>query len=331
MAGLAAARRDAGRSLARAAAGGKAPAGLQAAAGVAKSTAKNTGMQDGAMRWDDLRAFLALTREDVGAAAAGERIAALEAALGVRLFDRSPAGHALTEAGLRLRARAEAMEAQVAAAAAEVGGGTAGLSGTVRIGAPDGVATYLLAEACDTLSRDNPELQVQMVALSRIFSKREADLTITVAPPAAGRLTVHKLADYRLGLYARDDLVAPLGAVRSMADLGGLRGIGYISDMILDQQLDYYSLLGRSEEPALTSNSLMMQLRWCLHGAGICILPDFVARQHPELVPLLTADVRLTRAFYLVRHQDDARSERINRIAEVVAGSVRAALEGVTS
>jgi DNA-binding transcriptional LysR family regulator len=116
-----------------------------------------------------------------------------------------------------------------------------------------------------------------------------------------------------------------------MADLGGLRGIGYISDMILDQQLDYYSLLGRAEEPALTSNSLMMQLRWCLHGAGLCILPDFVARQHPELVALLPEDVRLTRAFYLVRHQDDARNERINRIAELVAESVRAALADGTS
>jgi DNA-binding transcriptional LysR family regulator len=296
-------------------------------------------MQHGAMRWDDLCAFLAVARrmppEGAGAAPgpaeAEERIAALEAALGVRLFDRSPVGHALTAAGYRLLARAEAMEAEAAAAAAEIGGGTAGLSGTVRIGAPDGVATYLLADACDTLSRENRELQVQMVALPRIFSKREADLTITVAPPSAGRLTVHKLADYRLRLYARTDLVTPLGAVRSMADLGGLRGIGYISDMILDQELDYYSLLGREEEPALTSNSLMMQLRWCLHGAGICILPDFVARQHPELVALLPEDVRLTRAFYLVRHQDDARSERINRIAELVAESVRAALADGTS
>ena len=96
------------------------------------------------------------------------------------------------------------------------------------------------------------------------------------------------------------------------------RGIGYISDMIFDQQLDYYALLGREDDPALTSNSLMMQLRWCLRGAGICILPDFVAREHPELGRLLPEEVRLTRAFYLVRHQDDARVARINRMAEVV-------------
>ena len=96
--------------------------------------------------------------------------------------------------------------------------------------------------------------------------------------------------------------------------------------MIFDQQLDYYALLGREDDPALTSNSLIMQLRWCLRGAGICMLPDFVAREHPELAALLPEDVRLTRAFYLVRHQDDARVARINRMAEVVVDWMRAAL-----
>ena len=234
----------------------------------------------------------------------------------------------MTEAGRSLLVHAQAMESQASAAAEEVGGQSDRLSGTVRIGAPDGVSNYLLIDACDALSRDNPELQVQVVALPRMFSlsKREADLAITVSPPSAGRLTVRKIADYRLRLYARADLVAELGQVGSMADLRSLRGIGYISDMIFDKELDYYALLGRESEPALTSNSLIVQLRWCLRGVGICILPEFVARDHPELVMLLPDDIRLQRAFYLVRHQDDARVARINRMAEVVVDWMRAAL-----
>jgi DNA-binding transcriptional LysR family regulator len=295
-------------------------------------------MQKGTVRWDDLRVFLAVARRGrlqgagrslgLNPTTAGRRIAALEAALGATLFERSAGGYALTEAGRGLLPHARAMEAQAVAAAAEPGGEAERLSGTVRIGAPDGVSNYLLVDACEALSRDNPELQVQVVALPRIFSlsKREADLTITVAPPAAGRLTVHKIADCHLRLYARGDLVAPLGQICSVADLGGLRGIGYISDMIFDQQLDYYALLGRGDEPALTSNSLIMQLRWCLRGAGVCMLPDFVAREHPELVAVLPEEVRLTRAFYLVRHQDDARVARINRMAEVVVEWMWAAL-----
>jgi DNA-binding transcriptional LysR family regulator len=299
-------------------------------------------MQKGTMRWDDLRVFLAVARHGRLQAAgqrlgldpttAGRRIAALEAALGAKLFDRSPEGYALTEAGVSLVERAQAMETQARAATEEVGGHSDRLSGTIRIGAPDGVSNYLLVDACDELSRDNPDLQVQVVALPRLFSlsKREADLAITVSPPTAGRLTVRKIADYRLHLYARADLVRQVGPVRSMEDLHDLRGIGYISDMIFDKELDYYALLGRETEPSLTSNSLIVQLGWCRRGVGICILPEFVAREYPELEVLLPGDVTLTRSFYLVRHQDDARVARINRMAEVVVERMRAALgEGV--
>ena len=96
--------------------------------------------------------------------------------------------------------------------------------------------------------------------------------------------------------------------------------------MIFDKELDYYALLGRETEPSLTSNSLIVQLGWCRRGVGICILPEFVAREYPELVALLPDDIRLTRSFYLVRHQDDARVARINRMAEVVVEWMRAAL-----
>lgn len=295
-------------------------------------------MQKHPMKWDDLRVFLAVARQSrlqsagrslgLDPATVGRRITALEEALGSKFFDRSPQGYALTEAGRSLLEHAQAMETIAGAAVEEAGGQSDSLSGTVRIGAPDGVSNYLLIDACDTLSRDNPDLQVQVVALPRMFSlsKREADLAITVSPPTAGRLTVRKIADYRLRLYGHVDLVAGLGRVRRMGDLEGVRGIGYISDMIFDKELDYYALLGRSAEPSLTSNSLIMQLRWTLRACGLCILPDFVAREHDDLAVVLPDEIRIMRAFYLVRHQDDARVARINRMAEVVVDRMRHAL-----
>ena len=143
-------------------------------------------MQKSTMRWDDLRIFLAVARHSrllaagrvlgLDPATVGRRVGALEEALGARLFDRSPQGYALTEAGRGLVTHAQAMESQAAAATSELGGHADRLSGTVRIGAPDGVSNYLLIDACDALSRDNPDLQVQVVALPRIFSltKRES-------------------------------------------------------------------------------------------------------------------------------------------------------------
>lgn len=297
-------------------------------------------MRKGTLKWDDLRVFLAVVRQgrlqaagkslELDPTTAGRRIAALETALGQRLFERTAEGYVPTEAGRELVAPAQAMEAQAAALLGGVAGEPEPLTGTVRIAAPDGVTNYLLVDACEALVRDNPDLQVQVVAVPRVFSmsQGEADLTVTVSPPSTGRLTVRKIADYRLHLYARADLVAALGPVRTMADLRGARGIGYISDMIFDRELDYYSIIGREGEPALSSNSLITQIRWCLSGYGICILPEFIGRRHAELVELLGEDVRLTRSFYLVLHQKDARDDRINRMADVVVSWVRDALAG---
>ena len=156
----------------------------------------------------------------------------------------------------------------------------------MRIGAPDGVSNYLLIDACDALSRDNPDLQVQVVALPRMFSlsKREADLAITVSPPTAGRLTVRKIADYRLRLYARADLVAGLGPVRDhRRPREAARHRLHLGHDLRQGARLLRAARARATEPSLTSNSLIMQLRWCLRGVGLCILPDFVAREHPEL------------------------------------------------
>lgn len=282
------------------------------------------------MRWDDIRVFLAVAREKrlvnagrelgLDPATVGRRIVAFETGLDRELFDRSPQGYELNDAGQSLIGQAQEMERLAAGLAGNQEGQAESLSGTVRIGAPDGVSNYLLTDACDALSRENPDLHVQALVLPRLFSlsKREADLAITVSPPSASRLTVRKISDYGLSLYARSDVIASAGPIRSLDDLRGLRGIGYVSDMIFDRELDYFALLGRDTEPALTSNSLIMQVRWCLKGAGFCILPDFVAREHAELTAVLPDEVRLTRAFYLVRHQDDARVARINRLAEVI-------------
>ena len=172
---------------------------------------RRAGMQKGTMRWDDLRVFLAVARH--GQAAGGGADAGARPDHG-RAADRRARGGAR---GPALRPLARGLCADRGGARADgarpgdgerrrarrprrSGGQPDRLSGTVRIGAPDGVSNYLLVDACDALSRDNPDLQVQVVALPRMFSlsKREADLAITVSPPTAGRLTVRKIADYRL-------------------------------------------------------------------------------------------------------------------------------------
>ncbi|MGR3369795.1 MAG: LysR family transcriptional regulator [Sagittula sp.] len=289
------------------------------------------------MDWDDLRVFLAVARGESLSAAGrvlrmdpatvGRRVARLEQGLGAPLFAKSPQGYALTEAGARLVDHAESAEQAALLAAEAVKGRSEGLSGQVRIGAPDGCANYLLPQVCAAIADQNPELEVQIVALPRVvnLSRREADMAIAVSPPTAGRLVVQKIADYRLHLAASDAYLAANAPIGTLDDLRGHRIVGYIPDMIFDKELDYLADLGMNRVE-LASNSVAVQFQWIKGGAGLGIVHDFALPQAEGVKRLLTDEMELIRSFYLVRHADDRRLERMNRFAEALVAGLRAEL-----
>ena len=84
------------------------------------------------MNWDDVRIFLAVARAgqilgaarrlELNHATVSRRIAALEEALGAKLFRRLTTGSELTPAGERFLGIAERMEADMIAARSELAG-----------------------------------------------------------------------------------------------------------------------------------------------------------------------------------------------------------------
>lgn len=287
------------------------------------------------MNWDDLKLFLAIgrlgkltaasRRLGLDVATLSRRMTGLEHSLETKLFERSPKGYALSEVGHALMRHAEAMELAAEAAREEVGQASAALSGAVRIGVPEGVANFLLSEICVDLCNANPDLDMEVVALPRVFSlsQREADLAIAVSPPPSGRLTVQKITDYRLRLYAVDALIVRHGGFRRDWDLRQVRWIGYISDLVFDPLLDYIPHVVSDVRPALTSTSLLIQLRWLLAGAGVGILPDFIAGAYPALKPVRGDQISLKRSFYLIRHETDVRVKRVSAVADRVVAGIR--------
>ncbi|MBR3370276.1 MAG: LysR family transcriptional regulator [Rhodobacteraceae bacterium] len=287
------------------------------------------------MDWDDMRVFLALARgESLGRAGqvlrldpatVGRRITRLEDGLGRRLFTRSHQGYALTEDGARLLPHAiEAETALIAASdAAQATGGT-GLSGQIRIGAPDGCANYLLPQVVAAICAENPALEVQIIALPRVFnlSRREADMAIGVSAPEAGRLSVQKITQYQLHLAASRRYLADHPPIRDLRDLRAHRVIGYIPDMIFDRELDYLAQLGL-EQVALTSNSVAVQFNWVRSGAGIGVVHDFAIPAGADIQRVLPDMFSLTRSFFLIRHLDDRRVARLNRFAEALVRGLR--------
>ncbi|MDF1718280.1 MAG: LysR family transcriptional regulator [Antarcticimicrobium sp.] len=285
--------------------------------------------------WDDMKVFLAVAREEslsgagrvlkLDPATVGRRIARLEQALGAAVFVKSPQGYALSAAGERLLIHGEAAEVAMRAAGEALTGPSDRLSGQIRIGAPDGCANYLLPQICARIGDENPDLDIQIVALPRVvnLSRREADMAITVSPPSAGRLLVQKITDYHLHLVASLAFLREAPALESLQDLQRVRMVGYVPEMIFDEELDYLGALGIQRVP-LASNSVSVQLRLLAQGTGVGVAHDFCLPSHDTLRKVLTDQVSLTRSFYLVRYHGAQRSARLTRFAEALCDGVRA-------
>ena len=288
-----------------------------------------------ALDWDDLRYFLSVARTGRLTAAArrmgtdhatvSRRVAALETALGAELFSRSPRGYALTDAGERLLLHAETMESSAARMQGEIAGEKFALSGTVRIGAPDGFGAFFLAPRIGGLLERHQQLDVEIVAMPRIFSlsKREADIAIGLARPDKGRLFSRKLTDYRLRLYAARDYLVRNGPIADIAELADHPVIGYIPELIFTPELDYLSAVSDTLRARLTSTNLIAQMRAAEAGAGLCILPDFMARQSVLLEPVLGDEIALTRTFWIIAHLDSRESARVQTVIDFITQAVR--------
>lgn len=291
------------------------------------------------MNWDDLKYFLAVAREgqilgaakklDVSQATLNRRISNLERDLGKKLFDRSPTGCVLLAPGQALLERAERVENEMIQTTADLTDDTQGLSGTVRIGAPDGFGVSFLAPRLHQLSEQYPQLQIQLVPMPRVFSlsQREADIAITIGRPQKGRLRVRKLTDYSLSLYASKDYLERMGTPRTLDELNQHRLVGYVEDLIFSPELEYNKQIFSSWRSTIEISGVIGQFEAVRAGAGIGVLHDFMAIRDSSLVPVLTQDSTLSRSYWMVWHESLKNSRRVQVVVEFLSQAVKSSTE----
>lgn len=287
-------------------------------------------LDQGAIDWDDFRFVLAIVRGGSVSAAAKQlgvdhatvirRVDRLEKHLSAKLFDRRKTGYLLTEAGQRVADSAEAMESTIVANQEQVGGSVARLTGTVRIGAPDGFGTAFLAPRLTPFADRYPDLDLQLVATARLFSlsKREADIAISLTMPKEGRIVGRKLLDYRLGLYAAPGYLDRFPEITSRQDLVQHRFVGYIEELLFTPELDYLPQVSPRISARFRSANLIAQLNATLSGFGIAVLPHFMASDYPQLVAVLPEEISITRTFWMLMHADSKDLARIRAVADYI-------------
>jgi DNA-binding transcriptional LysR family regulator len=290
------------------------------------------------MDWDHARIFLAAARCGQFLAAArqlrlnhatvGRRIGALEEALGARLFERRTNGCVLTPAGETFLAGAERMEAEMLRAQTDLSQNGVEVSGTVRIGTPDGFGTLFLSARLGALLDRHPRLSLQLVPLPRTFSlsKREADIAIVIDRPQEGRLYVRKLTDYTLGFYASHAYLARHGEPRSIDALAGHTLVTYVQDLQFAASLNYFPQAFEARYRRFECAGVLGQFEAVRAGVGIGILHDYHAAHDPAMKRILP-DQSMERTYWLVTHSDTHNLTRIRAVADFITGQVAAGRE----
>lgn len=280
--------------------------------------------------WNDLQHFLAAARAGTLSGAArrlgvdhatiSRRLAALEQALGAKLFERNPRGYNLTQTGERLLASAEAIEAEALRAERQVAGEGQRVSGTVRISTLEAFGNFFLAPLLPRLAQENPKLHLELVSIQQIvaLSRREADIVITLKKPDSDRFVAEPLTDYALFVYGARDYLKRAGAPRTRADLADRPFVGYIEELIFTRGLDYLDEVAPGLRPRLECSSLHAQMEAAASGFGLAVLPAFVADRNPNLVRVLPRQVSLTRTYWIVAHAEVADIARVRTVRRFI-------------
>lgn len=286
------------------------------------------------MDWDKLQYFLFVARHgtlaragqalQVDATTVSRRVSALETALGQTLFERAPSGFVLTAAGRALVPHAEAMAAAASRIHSAREGGSA-LSGQLRVSVSEGFGNSFIAPRLAGFTAAHPELEIDLVASSGFLnpSRREADMAVLLARPRKGPLITRKLSDYSLGIYAPADRADWQEAVAQVPlSRAGIPVIGYMPDILYAPELDYLGEIEPGLRAGIRSSSILAQRRMIAGGAGVGILPCFLAAGDPALVRVRPEQV-IGRSFWLALHRDVAPQPRIRAFIDWLDAEVR--------
>lgn len=286
--------------------------------------------------WDDLQVFLALAREGQLSRAArvlgsshvtvSRRVDRLEGALKLRLFERNPRGYVLTGAGRRLVETAERMEAEAARLGADLAEAAFAQGGTLRLAVPEGFGSFFSHDMLPDFTRRFPRISLELITLTQVLalSRREADISVTLDPAKAGPYRSERIVDYSLHIYGARSYLDARPPIGTRDDLRGQTFIGYIPEMIFAPGLDYLGEVHPAIRPWIKSSSIFNQLAAARGGLGLCVLPDYIARDCADLHLVLPDQVALTRSYWLTCHRDLRQIPRERAVIAYLTEALRA-------
>lgn len=285
------------------------------------------------MRWDDLRYVLAVAqaRTLMGAAKALRvnrttvlrRINAFERANSVRIFERTPAGYELTEAGEELIAAARNLENTVAMLERKLTGHDLRPEGVVHLTTTDTLLNSVLAAPLAVFQRANRGIVLEVTTSNSLLNltKRDADVAIRPVADVPQDLIGRRICNVAFAIY---DSVA-----RAADREKGTTELSHQSWVAPDDTLAGTSV-ARWVNSSLPEASIVARLdsllavrELCAAGTGLAALPCYLGDQDERLVRVRPPVPEMTTALWVLTHPDLMRTARVRLFVEFTVSALR--------
>lgn len=277
--------------------------------------------------WDDVRYFLAVQRAGTltraGAAlqlnptTVGRRLNQFEEVLSARLFDRTPEGFVLTEAGSRLLPTAERIEREFLALERDVAGEDQSLSGVVHLTATEMLATRFIVPHLTKFHADYPDLELQLSCTNRTvnLARREADVSLRLSRPREENLVIRRLARIEMGLYGARGYLERVGEPADPErSLAGMQLILFADTRAFGLENAWFAPRLEGACVVMRSDSVSSIYSATVNGAGLALLPRSVADRDTRLTRLRTASAPEPREIWQSVHRDLQHSARVRAV-----------------
>lgn len=281
--------------------------------------------------WNQVRAFLATAEEGSFSGGArvlgltqptlGRQVAALEAELGVLLFERLGRSLELTAPGLELLEHVRAMGDAAHRISLTASGQSQTIDGLVRITATNVFAAYVLPPVIEELGRIAPQLEIEIVASNQLrdLQRREADIAIRHVRPAQPELIARLVAELDGHVYASSDYLERYGRPKSPTELTGHR---IVSSGDHDEMIGYLKALGLEptrENFRFGADCGLVMWEMTRQGLGIGLMASDIAAKTPEVERVFPHMEPMKFPVWLISHRELYTSRRYRLVYDLLA------------
>ncbi len=220
------------------------------------------------------------------------QLASLEEELGAQLIFRTTRSLQLTPLGRELTQNVLSHLNSLEDALDRLSSDAEEVAGRIRVSVPDDIGTQLMGRICHSFLAMYPKVELDVhVGNQRVDLVRESfDLALRIGKLHDSTLLQKRIGIFQLTAYLSPELRAKYGAVTSPNELTSIPYLAFTSDGTSIRLKGNGEQRRAKLQPVFVSNSFFVLRDLAIQGAGLAVLPPFIASEavrEGKLLPVL--------------------------------------------